>query len=53
MKQMKHLKNLTPYNRNFMKFPKIHLTANGYEITAVMRDGRTIVLREDGIIKVD
>lgn len=53
MEQMKHLKNLTPYNRNFMKFPKIYLTANGYEITAVMRDGRKIVLREDGIIKVD
>ena len=32
MSRILHLKNLTPYNRNFKQLPKIILTYSGYEI---------------------
>ncbi len=52
MGSMMHLKNLTPYNRNFSVFPQIQLTPEGYIIYATMKDGREIYCRQDGLMKV-
>ena len=52
MDDMLHLKNLTPYNKNFKNYPQVHLTYSGYEIVGDMKDGRKIIIRQDGLIKV-
>ncbi|MBT7377006.1 MAG: carbohydrate-binding family 9-like protein [Candidatus Marinimicrobia bacterium] len=52
MKDMMHLKNLTPYNRNFKQLPQIQLTHSGYEIIGEMKDGRIVIQHEDGLVKV-
>ena len=53
MSRILHLKNLTPYNRNFKKLPQIHLTHSGYEIIGEMKDGRIIIIEQDGRITVE
>ena len=52
MDDILHLKNLTPYNKNFKNYPQVHLTYSGYEIVGDMKDGRKIIIRQDGLIKV-
>ena len=47
-----HLKNLTPFNRNFSLLPTIKLTYSGYEIEAKMKDGRQIIMNHEGQVKV-
>lgn len=53
MSQILHLKNITPYNRNFKQLPQIHLTHSGYEIIGEMKDGRIIIIEQDGRITVE
>ena len=50
--EMKHLKNITPFNRDFKLFPKVHLTHSGYEIIGELKDGRIILLEQDGLVIV-
>ena len=51
MDRMKHLKNLTPFNKDFKKLPTVQLTYSGYQIYSEMKDGRILILNQDGLIE--